>query len=63
MKWLVYTSGKGLDGAHMNMHNHMTRHVIIHSLFTPLPNSLSNSNHSSPVELVDHAPHTYAKHS
>ena len=39
VKWLVYTSSKGLDGAHMNMHhhNHMTRHVIIHSLFTPLP--------------------------
>ena len=37
VKWLVYTSSKGLDGAHMNMHNHMTSHVIIHSLFTPLP--------------------------
>ena len=36
VKWLVYTFSKGLDGAHMNMHNHMTSHVIIHSLFTPL---------------------------
>ena len=37
VKWLVYTSSKGLDGAHINMHNHMTRHVIAHSLLHYIP--------------------------